>query len=425
MSLPEPENPYIAGNPVGSTNAFVGRDDILRKVVKMLNSSSQNALVLYGQRRIGKTSLLQHLEQHLPKGGAFKPILSDFMSKANYPLGKLLGELAEDIAKALNLPSPKLGNKPEIKFRDSWLPGVLDRIEKNASVVLLFDEFDKFTDPEDETPLSTFFPYLNRLINLDQKKLKVVFAVGRNIYDLSSLELSLFKNIRREKVTLLAEGDTKRLIRLSEKNKTLYWSKKSVNLVFNLTSGHPFLTQALCYQVWESLYESDTNAPPNVEENDVNNAIAVTLDTSGHMLQWLWGGLEPPQKIVASALAENGRDPVNEEELEKVLRKSGVQNYRIGELQEAPKLLEDWDLIEPVKDKGYRFKVELLRQWLVDYQPLQKVQDEVLDQIKPRAEDYYRIVTCPPKPDPSRMLQIRQKETGNAKKTTIYNRTDH
>jgi hypothetical protein len=29
--------------------------------------------------------------------------------------------------------------------------------------------------------------------------------------------------------------------------------------------------------------------------------------------------------------------------------------------------------------------------------------------------------TCPPKPDPSRMLQIRKKETVNAKKTTLFN----
>ncbi len=34
-------------------------------------------------------------------------------------------------------------------------------------------------------------------------------------------------------------------------------------------------------------------------------------------------------------------------------------------------------------------------------------------------------LTCPPKPDPSTMLQIRQKETGNAEKTTLYNWTDH
>ncbi|MBT3313498.1 MAG: ABC transporter permease [Anaerolineae bacterium] len=30
-------------------------------------------------------------------------------------------------------------------------------------------------------------------------------------------------------------------------------------------------------------------------------------------------------------------------------------------------------------------------------------------------------VTCPPKPDPSRMLQIRKKEIGNAQKTTLFN----
>jgi long-chain acyl-CoA synthetase len=35
--------------------------------------------------------------------------------------------------------------------------------------------------------------------------------------------------------------------------------------------------------------------------------------------------------------------------------------------------------------------------------------------------DSGEVVTCPPKPDPSTMLQIRQKEPGNAEKTTLYN----
>ena len=49
-----PINPYVAGNPVGDSPAFVGRADVLRR-------AQDNAIVLYGQRRIGKTSILQHL----------------------------------------------------------------------------------------------------------------------------------------------------------------------------------------------------------------------------------------------------------------------------------------------------------------------------------------------------------------------------
>jgi AAA+ ATPase superfamily predicted ATPase len=57
-----PINPYVAGNPVSDSSAFIGRADVLREVLRVLRRPQDNAIVLYGQRRIGKTSLLQHLE---------------------------------------------------------------------------------------------------------------------------------------------------------------------------------------------------------------------------------------------------------------------------------------------------------------------------------------------------------------------------
>lgn len=61
--MANPINPYVAGNPVGDSPAFIGRADVLREVVRVLRRPppSGNAIVLYGQRRIGKTSIVQHL----------------------------------------------------------------------------------------------------------------------------------------------------------------------------------------------------------------------------------------------------------------------------------------------------------------------------------------------------------------------------
>ena len=55
-----PLNPYVAGNPVGDSPAFIGRADVLCEVLRVLRRFQDNAIVLYGQRRIGKTSILQH-----------------------------------------------------------------------------------------------------------------------------------------------------------------------------------------------------------------------------------------------------------------------------------------------------------------------------------------------------------------------------
>lgn len=54
-------------------DAFVGRDDILREVLRVLRQPEQNAITLYGQRRIGKTSVLQSLFERLPQEGEYRP----------------------------------------------------------------------------------------------------------------------------------------------------------------------------------------------------------------------------------------------------------------------------------------------------------------------------------------------------------------
>jgi hypothetical protein len=66
----KPLNPYVAGSVLDGEEGFFGREDILRLVEDELRSPHQNAVVLYGQRRIGKTSILLQLERRLPSSSA-------------------------------------------------------------------------------------------------------------------------------------------------------------------------------------------------------------------------------------------------------------------------------------------------------------------------------------------------------------------
>src|SRR5690348_8839722 len=76
-------NPYIAGNPVGAGEAFVGRRDVLAEVARIAASHAENALVLYGQRRIGKTSLLQEIRARLGSLGPYRTVYLDLQDKAS------------------------------------------------------------------------------------------------------------------------------------------------------------------------------------------------------------------------------------------------------------------------------------------------------------------------------------------------------
>jgi signal transduction histidine kinase len=382
-----PLNPYVAGNPVGDSPAFVGRADVLREVLRVLRRPQDNTIVLYGQRRIGKTSILQHLAAWLPREGTYHPVYFDLQDKATWPLGRVLEDLARTIAHALSQPDPDLGPDPDTAFRQEWLPAILGHLPKGSSLVLLFDEFDVLADPKAEQASSSFFPSLRGLLTNNPQRLQFFFVLGRNVDDLDNIALSLFKGTPYQRVSLLSWEDTTDLVRLSEANGTLRWTDEAGERVWQLTCGHSFLTQQLCSHVWEQAYDEEPSELPSVNLKDVDAAVPEALEASRNALEWLWGGLPPAERIVASALAEAGPDPITQEKLERLLRESGVRVV-IRELQNAPQLLQDWDLIKPA-DGGYRFRVELLRRWIAEYKPLHRVQEE-LDHIEPVAENLYQ-----------------------------------
>ena len=59
-------NPYIAGSPVTGTEMFFGREDVFSFVRQnLIGKHRDNPVVLYGQRRTGKTSVLYQLQRKL------------------------------------------------------------------------------------------------------------------------------------------------------------------------------------------------------------------------------------------------------------------------------------------------------------------------------------------------------------------------
>jgi AAA+ ATPase superfamily predicted ATPase len=102
-----PSNPYIAGNPVRGQEKFIGRADVLRDVERTLRHPDENAIVLFGQRRIGKTSVLLNVERELAAKQEYTPIYFDLQDKAALPLAEVLYQMAQ---KSPSSPKPRCRN---------------------------------------------------------------------------------------------------------------------------------------------------------------------------------------------------------------------------------------------------------------------------------------------------------------------------
>lgn len=380
-------NPYIAGNPINDPKGFFGREDVFREVMQVLRHPQCNAIVLYGQRRIGKTSVLLQLEQRLLADGEYTPVYLDLQDKAAKSLADVLYELGQRIAYKVGKSSPERANFDDAGtyFRQAFLPSAADAAAQGG-LVLLFDEFDVLDSPQQTQAGKKFFPYLREWM-AEFQRVHFVFVIGRRPEDLSRDTLATFKSVRAARVSLLDRAAMEKLVRQSEREEGLRWDDSAIETVWQFTKGHPYLAQLLCSVIWENIHEETESTLPPICAEDVHAALHKTLEQGANAFQWIWEGLPPAERVVIAAMAEAGDVVITQEKLVEILNRSGVRII-VRELELAPDTLVEWQLLSPA-DGGYRFVIPLLRHWVTTHRPLRRVKEE-LDRLDPLAESLFQ-----------------------------------
>lgn len=379
------ENPYII-TPLTGEDGFYGRTDILQFVNNTLASPYQNVIVLYGQRRIGKTSLLHQLSRphHIPPG--FLPIYFDLMGRAQQTLGEALYGLAREVSKKLRLPRPKQGNFQQAAyFQDQFLPQAYEALG-NRQLLFLIDEFDVLGEAPAtrKAATETFFPYLQELI-LDENRLSFVFVVGRRLDELPSRIKATFKSAQVKHISVLTRTDARRLI-VEPARDQLEYEAEAIEAILELTAGHPYFTQLIGYSIYDSLSHDGRSV---VTLTDVEEAVERAMELGMGGLAWFWDEFPPAERFILSAVAhvtDNG-GVAHQSHIRQVLREHGVRLQGI-ELSSAPALLAEWGIIcQPERD-AYRFVVEFLRRWVRTRHSLAEAKRE-LESVSPRAISLY------------------------------------
>jgi len=389
-------NPYVAGTPLRGEKGFFGRQDIMDWVARELRNPTTNALVLYGQRRIGKTSLLLQLNRTLSATG-FLPIYFDLQDQAANPLGKVLVNLAEEVADYADLepPRPEDFDAEGHFFRQDFLSRLYQALGDKRRPVFLLDEFDVM-DPVAATELSqvpadrALLPFLRQVMNEDPRP-AFVFVVGRRAEDFSLDFGATFKASLVQEIWVLDWLSAETLVRQAEANDTLRFTSKAVARVLSLTSCHPYLTQLLCQRIWERAYAGNPTATPQVDVAEVESAVPDVLEAGDQALAWLWSGLSPAEKIYVAALAEVAGEgqTIPEDRVIQVLTAHAAR-LRRREVELAPQDLVKRHILEQAEDREYRFAVELFCCWVRKGRRLVDVKNE-LDRMEPFADRLYGI----------------------------------
>ncbi|MFN6502249.1 MAG: hypothetical protein RMX65_035380 [Nostoc sp. DedQUE01] len=360
--LAAPRNPYIIGRPIREPENFFGRESLFRFIEDNLYHGVK-VILLYGQRRIGKSSVLQQIPNFITRD-KFVFVLFDLQDKSRENLSSILHNLALAILAQTDIDEDKVRVPTEDELEDNldefdriFLPKIYQKIG-NRILVLLLDEFDVLGNTFlDKTKNHLdFFSYFQKLLR-QQEKLAFIPVIGRKVSDFSQL-LNLFKNAPYQEIGFLDDVSAKRLITKPAEGILIY-DPDAIQSILKLSAGHPYFIQVICFCIFVRARQLDEW---HINFQNIDDIVDRAIENAEAGLAWFWDGLTIPEQVIFSAVAES--QTVIEKPF-KLLEKYGV--IKTEALEKAVEQLVASNFLEQTCDK---IKIELVHRWLVQRHPL-------------------------------------------------------
>jgi ABC-type branched-subunit amino acid transport system substrate-binding protein len=363
--------PYIIGRPIHETEIFFGRESLFRFIDDNLRQNVQ-VILLHGQRRIGKSSVLKQIPNSL-RNNEFVFVHFDLQDQGQSTLSSILHYLAKEIIDKLQLEGRvQPPNLEELEadtkiLSGKFLPSVYQAIG-DSNLVLLLDEFDVLDNQNNDivNKGASFFDYLKSLTS-EQKRFFIIPVVGRHLNDLENLR-SLFKGAPYQEIGFLDDLSARRLI-INPANGMLTYELESIKAIQELSAGHPYFAQVICSSLFGQARHNNNSM---VTRANVESVVDKAIESAEAGLAWFWDGLSIPEKAIFSAVAEAQKIAIEQGQLLPGEPLTLLKSYGVIEtdsLGEAAKKLAENSFLD---DTGRRVKVELVRRWLVKRHPLRQ-----------------------------------------------------
>jgi ABC-type branched-subunit amino acid transport system substrate-binding protein len=359
-------NPYIIGRPIGYRESLFGRESIFKLVQENLQQSQQ-LLLLYGQRRIGKSSIILSIPQQLAEVNEFVFVTSDLSFYSQQPWSSILAALGQAIVDNLELEtsiSPPTTTELELEiniFERQFLPQVYQQLE-NKNLVLLLDEFDALISQDlESSAIELTKKIFRRLSDITKRnnKLFIVISIGEHLASTLNI-LKIFEDVPKIEIGLLDKDSTKELITKPAQG-VLEYEEEAIKAIFNLSAGHPYCTQIICFAIFSRAREQNSF---KITSADVEKIVDTAIEIGEAGLSWFWAVFSIPEQVVFSAIAqaqETGKNYLKLLEIQKIDAKNQLIN-------QARKQLIDNGFLDAT---GEKIKVELVRRWIIKRYPLQ------------------------------------------------------
>lgn len=318
-------NPYNPGPTLERFNKlFVGRYDLAQQLGEALaRGDGHPTFLLHGERRMGKTSILKHLPDLL--GARYLPIFYDLQSPdITSSAAAFLGSVAEGISHVMSsrgMKGKKLAfeqlkqasreNEATVYYVfNKWLKGIERILEReDRKLLLMFDEFEMLDQVgrNQYLNLELLFNWL-RSIMQHHCRLVLLFSAVQTFATRGTNWSGYFVNVQTLKVSFLHHSEAWQLVtqplQSAGNSNEQPFDPGVIEEIIQVTNAHPFLVQALCSALIDSLNAKKRN---RIAVQDIGEARSKIVKNWGSTyFRDLWTRTDADQRICLTILQEHG-----------------------------------------------------------------------------------------------------------------------
>jgi len=371
--------PYITGEGLGDDRTFAGREELLHWLRGLwLQPDGKPAVALVGQRRIGKTSLLNKIKRDGLPDTQLLPILVNIQGiQGDYDF---LNSSAREMAAHLKLPRPALDRaNPYPDFKD-FLLDLKPQLARQRFLLML-DEADLIPQRQ----LGDSLPGFLRALMQEPEYPTLLLFCGTHALKQMSLEYSsiLFNTAQFRTVSYMTAAESAEVLTKPARN-ILEFDPAALDDAYRLTRGQPLLLQSLGATLinhFDAIVLNGGERSNYVSPQDLDKAAAELAQQDNAAFEQHWADSNPATHRLLAALAW-ATDETNRLQLDL----SGIE-ARMAETRLTLPPKDAFKIVERLADEEillregttYRFAVPLYRRWVEWRWPPERVREEPLD----------------------------------------------
>jgi len=380
-------NPYATGKPLrAGSPVFFGREDVFAFILENLGRpTGENVLILVGERRMGKTSILRQLSLRL--GEVVVPVFIDGqavgiepgMANLFYDIGLEVRDSLTERGLKVALPSlAAFEARPTDAFERELLAEARAALGERT-LLFLFDEFEELEARVRSGDLEEkVFPYLRHLMQ-HLEGIGFIFAGTHRLEELTADYWSILFNIALfKRVDFLEVEAAQRLIVEPVQSCGLLYDDLAIDKMLRVTAGHPYFLQLLCHALVNLHNRERLNY---ITIQDVNRTLEEIVGLGEAHLAFLWAESTKKERAVLMALTRliSAGEPGTRGAIAGLLGEYGLR-IDPAEVSEVAKKLVRRGIVREMGPEAdcYEFTVDLIRLWIEETKSLSRVVEEII-----------------------------------------------